>query len=248
MSAPERSIIAAEFEIAGRRPGEEPSGKALVAAAARGGFDRVVVHARSTADGWAVVHANPTVRLRNGDEGKLADLTLAEARTAICVDGRISTLEDTMLEAHRRKLGLVIRIEETFVIGALAGALGIMAGDGHGELRRRYLVIVPNARIGKRLRADAEKLPSARSLPHDGGGWRAALARRYPNFARAAADADDLVVHTTLASPDVVRNKLVPLLGRRGAYVWVEGVTNSGRAEYEDIGAGGLLVETPYAE
>jgi len=248
MSSPERTVIVAELRVEGREPGREPSGRALVNAAARDGFDRVVVHARSTSDGWAVVHASPRVRLRSGDEGALADLTLAEARNAVCADGRVATLEDTMLQAHRKRLGLVIRIHDTLVIQALGAALGIMAGDGHGELRSRYLVVVPDARIGKRLRMEASQLPSGRSLPHTGGGWRAALARKLPNLARAAADADDLVIHAKLASPSQVRDALIPKLARRGAYVWIEGVTAETRAAYENLGAGGLLVETPYAD
>jgi len=253
MSAAERTVAVVEFDVANRNPGEHPSGRALVAAATRQGFDRVVVHARATADGWAVVHPHASVRMKDNADRPLADLTLAEALRARCADGRLVSLEDTMLEARRRKIGLVIRIHDTLVTEALAGALGIMAGDGrkndaHSELRSRFLVVVPDARIGKRLRTDSRPLPSGRSLPHIGGGWRGALVRRLPNFARAAADADDLVIHATLASPARVREKLVPHLAKRGAYVWIEGVTPETRADYEDVGAGGLLIETPYAD
>jgi glycerophosphoryl diester phosphodiesterase len=242
----ERSVIVAEHTISDCRPGTEPSGPALVAAAERDGFDRVVVNVRSTADGWAVVHRDLRVLYR-GDEKSLSDLTLAETRDAVTADGRVATLEETMLEAHRRDIGLVIRIHDTLVVEALTGALGIMAGEGHGELRRRYLVVVPDARIGKRLRMGAQHLPSARSIRPTGGAWRAALARRFPNLARAAADADDLVLSATLATPADLRDRWVPMLARRGAYVWVEGVTPATRPDYENVGAGGLLIETPIA-
>lgn len=246
MSAPERAVFVAEFALGGVAPGSEPSGRALVAAAAEAGADRVVVHARSTADGWAVVHQAPEVELRSGETRRLEDLTLAEAREARASDGRIATLEETMLAAHRRGLGLVVRIHDGLVTDALAGALGIMAGEGTAALRARYLVVVPDARLGKRLRMGARDLPSARSLPVKGGGWRGALARRFPNLARAAADADDLVVHASLATPERVRDVLVPVLRRRGAFVWVEGVAPERRDAYAAGGAGGVLVDLPW--
>jgi len=242
MSRPERAVRVAEYDLEGLEPGHEPSGRALVAAAADAGLDRVVVHARATADGWAVVHRGARVAVGSGEVRALDELTLAEARRARTSDGRIATLEETMLAAHRRGLGLVIRIHEPLVTDALAGALGIMGGEGHASLRARYLVVVSDAKLGKRLRQGAPDLPSGRSLPAAGGGWRAALARRLPNLARAAADADDLVIHAALASPEHVRAKLVPVLRRRGAFVWVEGVAPEQADAYAETGAGGVLV------
>jgi glycerophosphoryl diester phosphodiesterase len=246
MSRPDRPVKAAEYDLTSLGPGEEPSGRALVAAAADAGVDRVVVHARSTADGWAVVHRGANVRIGGGEDRPLDDLALSEARKARTADGRVATLEETMLAAHKRDIGLVIRIHDTLVTDALTGALGIMAGEGPSALRARYLVIVPDARIGKRLRMGSPDLPSARALPAEGGGWRGALARKLPNLARAAADADDLVVPAALASPEQVRDKLVPVLRRRGAFVWVEGVPPQDFDTYAETGAGGMLVDLPW--
>ncbi len=245
MTAPQRAVHVAEYDIAACGPGGTPSGRALVGAAADAGFDRVVVHARSTADGWAVVHAHDHALVR-GEARPVEELTLSEARKAHAVDGHVVTLEETMLVANRRGLGLVLRIHDTLVTHTLSAALGIMGGDGVAALRARYLVVVATAKLGKRLREAARELPSARSLPREGGGWRGALARRLPNLARAAADADDLVVRASLTSPDEVRDRLVPLLRRRGAFVWVEGVAPERRDAYAATGAGGVIVDLPW--
>ena len=247
MSDRERAVHVAEFDLSHCEPGAEPSGRALAAAAADAGADRVVVHVRATADGWAVVHCGANVLVHGGRQPQpLSELTLVQARKARATDGRVATLEETMLAAHNRGVGLVLRIHDTLVTEALTAALGIMAGEGTAALRARYLVIVPNARIGKRLRMGARDLPSGRSLPAEGGGWRGALARRLPNLARAAADADDLVIHASLASPERTRDKLVPLLRKRGAFVWVEGVSPEQRETYAATGAGGVLVDVPW--
>jgi len=244
LKAPERAVYAVEFDVAACAPGDEPSGPALVAAAAAVGADRVVVHARATAEHWAVVHRDARVEV-GGEPRLLAELTLAEVRGARAADGRVATLEETMLAAHRRGVGLVIRIHDGRVTAALAGALGVMAGSGPAALRTRYLVVVPDARIGKSLRRAAPDLPSARAIARAGGAWRGALARRFPNLARAAADADDLVVPGALATPERVERRLVPVLRRRGAFVWVDAVPPALRHDYALTGAGGILVDLP---
>ncbi len=245
MSAAERSVVVADFVAPPDAPAGGPTGTALVAAAREAGADRVAVTVRATADGWAVVHAAPKLTRGTG-EVAVTELTLAELRNAVGGARRVATLEETLLAAHRARLGLVLRIHDTLVVDTLAGALGVTGGTGPAALRARFLVVVPDMRVGRRLRADARDLPSARSVAATGGAWRGALTRRFPNLARAAADADDLVVPAALVTPERVRDTLVPHLRRRGAFVWVEGVAPERRSDYEGLGAGGLFVTLPF--
>ncbi len=198
-----------------------PSAESLVTWASAAGADRLAVRAWLGPQGWAVVHP-----------------------CGASADGAPS-LEEVMLAAHRASLGLVVRIAKTDVISSLAGGLGILGSEGPAELRRRYLVVVPSTRIGKWLRRDAGDLPSARELDA-GTSIRSRLRRRAPNLARAASDADDLMVSAATTSPQRVRDVLVPQLRRRGAFVWVADVPPEARSSYENLGAGGLLLRLPW--
>ncbi len=239
MSAPDRPVRVADYVTA---PASVPAqGPALATRAAEQGYDRVLVWTHATKDDWLVAHPRPTVTI-DGEERRIEKLTLAELRP--CVE-RPATLEETMLAAHKANIGLVVRLTDTTGIHALAGALGIMEGEDTSNLRRRYLVAVPNQRIGRRLRSDANPIPSARWLEPSGGGWKGALARRFPNLARAACDADDLIVDARAFSPERVRNDLVPHLARRAAFAWVALADASQESDYADAGVGGFIIGLP---
>jgi len=241
MNAPDRPVRVANFVP----PPESvpPKGPALAARAAEHGYDRVLIWTHATKDDWLVAHPRPAVTIA-GEEWSIGKRTLAELRSSV---EQPATLEETMLAAHRASIGLVVRLTDTTGIHALTGALGIMQGDGTNDLRRRYLVVVPNQRVGRRLRSDAKRLPSACWLEPTGGGWKGALARRFPNLARAACDADDVIVDSRAFSPERVRNDLVPHLARRAAFVWVALCAGAAEADYADTGVGGLIVELPTA-
>lgn len=240
---PAPPVRVADFVFDDVAPDRLPSGPALVEAAERAKCERVVVDARATADGWVVVHPAAQVSGVDGSDVLFEDLTLDEVR--VHTNGRVASLEETLLAAHRRKRGLVIRIHDTATITGLSAALGIVAGDATAALRSRFLIVVPDSRIGKRLRADARTLPSALTLRASGGGLRAMLARRTANLARASADADDLIVSATSYAPDAALRSLVGKLSRRGAFVWVSDVTPDRESAYASCGVGGLLLRLP---
>jgi len=238
VSSPE---LVADFDLEGLALAELPSGKALVAAARELGMDRVTLDVHASADGWAIVHPGPRVALIAGGEQDVDDLDLSDSGKVAVTGGGLCTLEETLLSAHRAKLGLVLRLRSARAIVPVSAALGVMGGEGPQALRSRFLVIAGNQRMGRRLRTDAPDLPSALELTPGERGLKAALRRRMPNLARAGADTDDVVVPWgMLADRDVPG--LAKTLAGRGARLWVSDVTQARKGQAMSLPAAGLLL------
>lgn len=213
-----RPVRVVTFEVdVPRSPAE------LVDAAAERGADRLELDVWNTADGWAIVNGGPTLECADGSRESIEDVTLRGS------DGRpgLHTVEEALLAAHRRRIGLHFRVHERSVVRPLAAAIGVSGGSGHELLRRRFLVVADDAKIGRWLRSEAPELPSAVVLPEAGGGWRGALGRRLPNLARAAADADDLLLPNALAGGPTRIAALARTLARRGGYLWICDLTRA---------------------
>ena len=247
VTAPERVVRVARLAAAAEG-GDDRDALGRVRRARALGFDRLWVDVRTTSDGWNVVHPSETVRFE-GEPRPFDDLSLGEVKHS---EEKPATLEETLLASYREGLGLLIALHDRRGCGSLDGALGILTGgsrtggDGTAELRRRFLVVVATRDVGERLRRDAPVLPSCYRLRATGGGWRAALARRMPNVARAAAQCDDLLVSATTFTPSELGRGPVPKLRRRGAYVWVEQIEDGddgAQNEYGAAGVAGVIVD-----
>jgi hypothetical protein len=155
---------------------------------------------------------------------------------------RVATLARMRSEASRGRLGLFLRLRDTLPIAAMREALGVEKGAPSAASRERLLVAVDGERTGKRLRAEAPELPSALELPVKSRG----LARfASPNFQRAGADADDLVVPWGRADVEKLITRIAPILAARGARVWVCGLPETDRPRAERLPVAGLVVRRP---
>lgn len=232
-------IVAAELpdELWSAAPGATP--ERIVEATRAAGAERAVLPIQSTDDPWAVVHPTERVTLRDGTELALSSLDLGRARRETDLP-TLTTLEQVLLALHKAGLGAVLRLADTRPIGSVDAALGVTGGEGRPALLPRFLVTVPDRRVGRRLRADAPQLPSALELarPHD---WRGRLALAFPNLARANADADDLVVPWDLFPPARLAT-LSSQLARRGGRVFLSGVPRDALDSVRDHQVAGVLL------
>jgi hypothetical protein len=195
-----------------------------------------------------------------GGERPSADAVVkaAVARGAALVAAVIAEEEDDTLVAEvdehrvgglarlaavslRHQVGLLLRLRDTTPIAWLAQALGEgKDASAAPRLRDRFLIVVPNERIGRRLRADAPQFPSGYELPTSGD---ALLARFLPvNLRRGAADADDLVVPWGRLDPARLASKIAPDLAKRGARLWLSGVPEDDLDRATTVGAAGVVV------
>jgi len=157
---------------------------------------------------------------------------------------RIAKLERFASEATRRSIGLFLRVPETSGVFGLRDALGVAKGTAATTLTERLLVVVSGERVGKRLRHDAPELPSALELTP---ASRRGLARfASPNFLRAAADADDLVVPWSDAGAARLVTKLASDLARRGARLWISDLSDTDLADPDLPRVAGWIVRRPY--
>jgi len=242
MSGP---VIVAEFETGGLPLDQLPSGIGLVRAAALADARRVVLDVHATTDGWAVVHPGTRMALAGGEEKDVDDLELAETRGVLLAKGEVCTVEQVLLEAHRCKLGIVFRLSDTLAIPPLAAGLGVTGGQGRAQLARRFLVVVPDQRLGRRLRTDAKELPSALEIRAGEHGMKARLRRRFPNLSRAGADCDHLLIEDGVVPHTVLTGRLLRKVRSRGGELWVGGLTLERAHELREHPFGGLIVRLP---
>ncbi len=161
-------------------------------------------------------------------------------------DGSLATLERTNREARRAGIGLVLRMSDATLCDDLAKALGARRVDRPTALRDQLLVVVRDGRTGKRLRAEAPALPSALELPRAAVGLHGTIRRTLPNFARAGASADDLIVPLGLYADQHVANRIVPKLASRGARLWISQVEPDEIGRATRLATAGVLVRRPY--
>jgi hypothetical protein len=193
--------------------GAKPSSRDLVEAAAAAGAAFVAVDAAE------------------GDE---------DAPEAHLGGRRVATIERLVAETSKRGIGLFVRLRDTPPLFGLREALGVTQGASSAASRDRLVVVVDRERVGKRLRRDAPELPSALELASaKPRGWKRFAT---PNFLRAAADADDLVVpwDGDAAAPLVART--APLLAKRGARLWVSGLSDGDVARVGSMSVAGCVV------
>jgi len=158
---------------------------------------------------------------------------------------RVAKLERLRVEAARRDVGLFLRVRDTLSVFGLRDALGVAKGVASETLRGRLLVVVDGERVGKRLRHDAPELPSALELS---AAKRRGLARLMsPNFLRAAADADDLVVLWDDGGAEKVVARIAPEFAKRGARVWITGLRDADVARAAHLPVAGCVVRRPFA-
>lgn len=126
--------------------------------------------------------------------------------------------------AAARRMGVIVFLDSTAALHELGGALAALGPQEPAKLRDRLLVVVPGERIGRRVRGDARWAPSALDLGAAlaGGMFARFVASRFPNHARAKADADDLVVPAGRFDAASAA-ALAAMLRRRGARLWVLG-------------------------
>jgi hypothetical protein len=241
-----RPLRVADFDLDSTAEARLPPALDVVRAGIDLGADWIAVTLHATADGWGVVHPRTTVAMPDGSSTPLADLDLAATRDAVLHGGRVSTLEEVLLEAHRARRGLLLRIADTRALASLAGGIGVMGGDGPASLRRRFLAVVRDAQSGKRLRMEVPDAPSALELTGTASGLRARLRGRFPNLARAAADADDLVLPVAAFAAHPKRESIPAALDRRGARLWLSNVPEDAEDTWREAGAAGLLVRYAY--
>ena len=156
--------------------------------------------------------------------------------------GGLCTLEQVLLAAHKRGVGVVFRVRSTLAVKPLDAGIGVTGGSGHATFRKRFLAVVPDQRTGKRLRSDAKDVPSALELRHGERGLHAVLRRTFPNLARAGAAADDLVIPHDLYPWTKVESGLLPTLRRRGAGLWLSEVPPERARDWDDHPVTGVLV------
>lgn len=154
---------------------------------------------------------------------------------------RVGGLARLAALALRQQVGLLLRLRATTPIVGLAKALSAEKdASAASRLRDRFLVVVPNERIGRRLRADAPQFPSGYELPTSGD---ALLTRFFSvNLRRASADADDLVVPWGRLDPARLVSKIAPDLRKRGARLWVSDVPEDEVDRATAVGAAGVIV------
>lgn len=158
------------------------------------------------------------------------------------VDGqRLGGLERFASLAQRHQVGLFLRLRDSTPIAGLAKALSAEKdASASPRLRERFLVVVPNERIGRRLRADAPQFPSGFELPVSGDAF---LQRLFSvNLRRAQADADDLVVPWGRLDPARLASRIAPDLSKRGARLWLSDVPETDVERATAVGAAGLVV------
>lgn len=237
-----RPLRVADFVLDGRPTHLLPSGDALVRMAAEAHDDRVAVDVHATKDGWAVVHPGGVVSLDDGSEVTVESLTLADTRRVRLSGGGLCTLEQVLLAAHKRGIGVVFRVRSTLAVKPLGAGIGVTGGSGHATFKRRFLAVVPDQRIGKRLRSDAKDVPSALELRRDERGYHAFVRRSFPNLARAGAAADDLLIpHDAYAWPKI-ENGLLPTLRKRGAGLWLTDVPPDAAGTWDEHPIAGAFV------
>jgi hypothetical protein len=157
---------------------------------------------------------------------------------------RVAKLERLRVEAARRDVGLYLRLRDTLSVFGLRDALGVAKGASSATLRGRFLVVVDAERVGKRLRHDAPELPSALELSP---AKRRGLARLMsPNFLRAAADADDLVVPWDDGGAEKLVVRIAPDLAKRGARVWIAGLRDADLARAALLPVAGCVVRRAF--
>jgi hypothetical protein len=154
---------------------------------------------------------------------------------------RVGGLARLAAVSLRHNVGLLLRLRDTTPIVGLAKALSEEKDPSAApRLRDRFLVVVPNERIGRRLRTDAPQFPSGYELPTSGD---ALLTRFFPvNMRRGAADADDLVVPWGRLDPARLASKIAPDLAKRGARLWLSDVPEADLDRATAVGAAGVVV------
>ena len=160
---------------------------------------------------------------------------------------RVGGLARLAALALRQQVGLLLRLRATTPIARLAQALSAEKdASAAPRLRDRFLVVVPNERIGRRLRADAPQFPSGYELPTSGD---AILTRFFSvNLRRASADADDLVVPWGRLDPARLVSKIAPDLRKRGARLWLSDVPEDEVDRATAVGAAGVIVRWAWRE
>jgi hypothetical protein len=238
----QRPLRVADFVLDGRPTHLLPSGEALVRMASELRDDRVAVDLHTTKDGWGIVHPGHLVSMDDGNEVDVDSLSLADTRRVRLSGGGLCTLEQVLLAAHRCHIGVVFRVRSTLAAKPLGAGIGVTGGAGHAAFRRRFLAVVPDQRIGKRLRSDAREVPSALEIRRGERGLHAFLRRSLPNLARAGAAADDLLVpHDAFPWPKI-ENGLLPTLRRRGAGLWLSDVPPDSAGNWDEHPIAGVFV------
>lgn len=143
---------------------------------------------------------------------------------ALRVAGDLRGLRAAAAAAGSRRIGLMLFFESSAVFPDLRAELEPLAPLDPASLRDRLLAVVPGERMGRRLRGEARWAPSALDLGAAlrGGLFARLIAGRFPNHARAQADADDLIVPAGRFGTSA-GSALADTLRRRGARLWVLG-------------------------
>lgn len=162
-------------------------------------------------------------------------------------DRRVGKLAKAASEAGRAGVGLALRLRDTLAIGGLRASLGVAAGTPTPPLRERVLVIVDSDRKGKRLRREATELPSAYELEVPGVKRRGLLRFTPPNYQRATADCDDLVVPWGRIAQEKLVTRIAPDLAKRGAGLWLSEVPERELDRAKALPVAGLIVRFAFA-
>jgi hypothetical protein len=162
-----------------------------------------------------------------------------EAPDAHVAGHRVSSLARLHAVALRHQVGLYLRLTDTLALPGLAEALGAAKETSAAKLRDRLVVVVDGERAGRRLRLDAPQFPSAFALGAE--GRKGLLRFMSPNFQRARSDADDLVVPWGRFDARAL-TRFRTDLAKRGARLWISGVSEPDVAAASAVGAAGVVV------
>lgn len=161
------------------------------------------------------------------------------APQAFAGERRVATLARAASDASNAGVGLFLRLPGTLSIDDLGAALGVARERSAAESRERYLVVVRSERVGRRLRQYAPQFPSAYEIAADEP--RRVVTFFSPNFRRASASADDLVLPWKGLAPARAR-RLVQHLRERGGRLWIAGVPEPEVAAATALGTAGVVV------